>query len=70
MNIALVSLIITVVFMCIQYGTKTDMDPKVLMKDGAASFMSCLFGLYGYEYYSAKPLAQKTTEVFTEKPTF
>jgi hypothetical protein len=70
MNLALVSFIIAAVFMVIQYGTKANLDPKVLVKDGAAAFMSSLFALYGYEYYSAKPLAQKTTEVFTEKPTF
>jgi hypothetical protein len=71
MNLSLVSLIVSAVFLVFKMALKyKDPNPKAFIQDTVLVFASSMAGLYGYERYMGKPPVAKVAEVFTEPPSF
>ena len=71
MNIALISAIISLAFLIGKLAlTYKNADVKACIQDTVLVFISGAIGLYGYGKYGVTKLAEKKTEVFTEKPNF
>ena len=71
MNNSVIAALICAVFIVFKLGLKyKNPDVKAAVQDGVLVYISSIVGLYGMEYYGAKPVIAKVAAVFTEKPNF
>ena len=71
MNHTLLAGIICAIYLVVKLGMQyKNPDLKTALQDGVLVYISAVVGLYGIEYYGAKPMTTKVAAVFTEKPNF
>ena len=74
-NVLWVSIIITVVYICISlldimYLQKAPLNIKSISKDSIIVYLSVITGIYGMEYFKMSTTGPPALTVFTDAPNF